>query len=157
MMEQNLVGLLRQNKLIITTAESCTAGLVASRIVSVPGASAVFKEGYITYSDEVKHRVLKVKSETLKKYFAVSPETAAEMAVGAAAAASADVAVSVTGVAGPDTEDGKPVGLVYIGCFYNGNVSVCEYNFSGSRDSIRNAAADEAINYVFKIMSAKGL
>lgn len=152
MMEQELVALLKEKQLVITTAESCTGGMIASRIVSVPGASAVFKEGYITYSDEVKSRVLGVKKSTLEKYFAVSAETAGEMAAGAARIAKSDIAISVTGVAGPDTEDGKPVGLVYIGCSYKGKTSVGEYNFTGTRADIRNAAADEALKFAADII-----
>ena len=91
--------------------------MISSRIVNVPGASAVLKQAYVTYCDEAKHTVLGVKKETLEKYYAVSSQTACEMAEGGAKAAGADVCVSVTGVAGPDTEDGKPVGCVFIGCF----------------------------------------
>ena len=152
MIEQELVSLLKDKQLVITTAESCTGGMIASRIVSVPGASAVFKEGYITYSDEVKSRVLGVKKSTLEQYFAVSAETAGEMAEGAAKIANADIAISVTGVAGPDKEDGKPVGLVYIGCSYKGRISVREYNFTGERADIRNAATDEALKFAADII-----
>lgn len=147
--EQKVVELLKKRKMLITTAESCTAGLVASAIVNVAGASSVFKQGYITYSDNAKHELLGVKEQTLKKYFAVSKETAFEMAKGGADAAAADVCVAVTGVAGPDTEDGKPVGLVYIGCCVNGCVTVKKFTFDGDRAKIRNQAAYEALNLVY--------
>ena len=124
LLEKHVVDVLKEKKLTITTAESCTGGMISSRIVNVPGASAVLKQAYVTYCDEAKHTVLGVKKETLEKYYAVSSQTACEMAEGGAKAAGADVCVSVTGVAGPDTEDGKPVGCVFIGCFYNGNVTV---------------------------------
>ena len=91
--------------------------MISSRIVNVPGASAVLKQAYVTYCDEAKHTVLGVKKETLEKYYAVSSQTACEMAEGGAKAAGADVCVSVTGVAGPDTEDGKPVGCVLSAVF----------------------------------------
>ena len=115
LLEKHVVDVLKEKKLTITTAESCTGGMISSRIVNVPGASAVLKQAYVTYCDEAKHTVLGVKKETLEKYYAVSSQTACEMAEGGAKAAGADVCVSVTGVAGPDTEDGKPVGCVFIG------------------------------------------
>ena len=86
----------------LTTAESCTAGLLAGRIMNVPGASGVYREGYITYSNEAKEKLLGVRHETLQAHGAVSPETAREMAEGAAAHAEAQAALSVTGIAGPD-------------------------------------------------------
>ena len=105
LLEKHVVDVLKEKKLTITTAESCTGGMISSRIVNVPGASAVLKQAYVTYCDEAKHTVLGVKKETLEKYYAVSSQTACEMAEGGAKAAGADVCVSVTGVAGPDTED----------------------------------------------------
>lgn len=113
--EEKVVGLLKCNKMILTTAESCTGGMIASTIVNVSGASNVFHQGYITYCDDAKNSILKVRKEILDKYKAVSPQVACEMALGALEVSGADVAVSVTGVAGPSMEDGKPVGLVYIG------------------------------------------
>lgn len=112
----------------------------------------MLKQAYVTYCDEAKHTVLGVKKETLEKYYAVSSQTACEMAEGGAKAAGADVCVSVTGVAGPDTEDGKPVGCVFIGCFYNGNVTVKEYSFKGNRMEIRSQAADEALKLVLNVV-----
>lgn len=130
----------------LATAESCTGGMVAARIVSVPGASEVFGYGYITYSNEAKHRVLQVSEQTLAGYTAVSRETAEEMAAGCAKNAQADLALSVTGLAGPGggTAD-KPVGLVYIGCCYRGDVTVKEYRFDGDRQQIREDAACAAL------------
>lgn len=144
-LEQSLVSLLRQKKLVITTAESCTGGMVGAAIVNVPGASAVFQEGYITYSDEAKKKMLGVRQETLQRFTAVSAETAAEMAQGGARQANADVCIAVTGVAGPDPEDGRPVGLVYIGCCYRGRVSVEECHFEGTRQDIRKQACRRAL------------
>ena len=113
--EEKVVKKLNEKNMLLTTAESCTAGMIASAIVNVSGASNVFHQGYITYCDEAKNSMLNVKKETLKLYTAVSPQTACEMALGALSISDADIAVSVTGVAGPSMEDGKPVGLVYIG------------------------------------------
>lgn len=145
-LEEAIVSLLSENKLTATTAESCTGGLLAGRLLNVSGASAVYKEGYITYSNDAKERLLGVKRETLMEHGAVSPQTAYEMAVGAAQAAGADAALSVTGIAGPDggTKE-KPVGLVYVGCCVRGNVRVEEFRFTGSRDKNRDYAVVRAL------------
>ena len=115
-------------------------------MLNVPGASAVYNEGYITYSNEAKEKLLGVKHETLEKYGAVSPQTAEEMAAGAAKAAGADAALSVTGIAGPDggTKE-KPVGLVYVGCCVNGKVRTEEFRFTGNREKNRDYAVVRAL------------
>ena len=120
-LEEQIVKKLQEKGYTITTAESCTGGLLAGRILNVSGASEVYMEGYITYANEAKERILGVKHETLETYGAVSKETAEEMAIGAARAAKADVALSTTGIAGPGggTVE-KPVGLIWISCFLNG-------------------------------------
>ncbi|MDO4474098.1 MAG: CinA family protein [Eubacteriales bacterium] len=145
-LEEAVVSLLKEKNLTVTTAESCTAGLVAARIMNVAGASYVYSEGYITYSDDAKRKLLGVRKETLEKYTAVSEETALEMAAGAAKSAGADAAISVTGIAGPGggTEE-KPVGLIYIGCFLRGEMTVKECHFEGDRMENRTAAAGEAL------------
>ena len=148
--ENIVVEELKSKKMIITTAESCTGGMIASRIVNVPGASAVFKQGYITYCDEAKISILGVKADTLEKYHAVSRETAAQMAEGGARAAGAEACIAVTGVAGPDKEDGMPVGLVYIGLFIYDKTYVKEFHFSGSRTEIRNQACEEALKLILE-------
>ena len=117
--EEKVVKQLNTKHMLLTTAESCTGGMVASSIVNVSGASNVFHQGYITYCDEAKNSILNVPAEILDEYKAVSPQVACKMALGALSIAAADIAVSVTGVAGPSTEDGKPVGLVYIGVASN--------------------------------------
>lgn len=140
-LEDKIVILLKSKQYTITTAESCTGGLLAGRILNVAGASAIFNEGYITYSNEAKMRLLGVSPTTLEKLGAVSSQTALEMAEGVAEAAKAKVALSVTGIAGPDggTEE-KPVGLVYIGCYINGKTTVKECRFSGTREQNREAS-----------------
>ena len=148
--ENVVVEELKSKKMIITTAESCTGGMIASRIVNVPGASAVFKQGYITYCDEAKISILGVKADTLEKYHAVSRETAAQMAEGGARAAGADACIAVTGVAGPDKADGMPVGLVYIGLFIYDKTYVKEFHFSGSRTEIRTQACEEALKLILE-------
>ena len=145
-LEQALAELLIQNKFTMTAAESCTGGMIAARMVNVPGVSEVFKAGFVTYANEAKAQFVGVKEETLQTYGAVSSQTAEEMARGAAKAVSADVSVAVTGIAGPDggTEE-KPVGLVYIGCYVCGRVWVREYHFSGNRMKIRESVTAAAL------------
>lgn len=145
-LEAAVVSLLEERGMMLTTAESCTGGLLAGRIMNVPGVSNVYQEGHITYSNEAKEKILGVKHGILATYGAVSPQTAAEMAAGAAAAAGASAALSVTGIAGPGggTRE-KPVGLVYIGCQVDGRVRVEEYHFTGSREKNREFAVVNAL------------
>ena len=145
-LEESIAKLLIANRLTVTTAESCTGGLLAGRLVNVSGVSEVFKEGYITYSNEAKEKLLGVEKETLAQFGAVSPQTAEEMARGCAAAAGADIGIGITGVAGPDggTEE-KPVGLVYIGCCCRGRVMVEEFRFNGNRSKVRQSAVAYAL------------
>ncbi len=148
-LEMTLVRLLKKHELTVAAAESCTGGLVASRIVNVSGASDVFKEGFVTYSNKAKRKHLDVSKGTLKKYGAVSSQTAREMAIGGAFATDSDVCVSVTGIAGPDggTEE-KPVGLVYMACCFKDKVTVEKYQFKGNRDKVREHAAVRALDLV---------
>ena len=145
-LEKAVADLLQANELTVACAESCTGGLLAARLVNVPGISDVFKTSVVTYSNKAKKRLLGVKKSTLQKHGAVSQETAEEMAKGAAAQLKADVAVAVTGIAGPDggTEE-KPVGLVYIGCHVKGKTTVKKYQFSGNRNRVREAAVSAAL------------
>ena len=145
-LEEDLVKMLEKRHMTLTTAESCTAGLLAGRIMNVPGASGVYREGYITYSNEAKEKLLGVRHETLQAHGAVSSETAREMAEGAAAHAEAQAALSVTGIAGPDggTKE-KPVGLVYIGCCVGGQTRTVMYHFTGNRAKNREYAVVNAL------------
>lgn len=147
--EQVVSKMLVEKKLKIATAESCTGGMIASRLISYPGISEVFLEGAVTYSNEAKVRTLNVKQETLDEFGAVSEETAKEMARGIANRAGADISVVTTGIAGPGggTED-KPVGLVYIGVFFNGKVSTYRYVFNGDRNKVRLRATITALDLV---------
>lgn len=149
-LEEKIVQQLLDKGYTITTAESCTGGLLAGRILNVSGASAVYNEGHITYSNEAKERLLGVKRTTLEAYGAVSKQTAAEMARGAALAANANVGLSTTGIAGPTggTPE-KSVGLVYVGCYYNGEVTVEECHFKGNREENRNAAVEAALKLLW--------
>ncbi len=148
-LEETIVSLLEERHMTVTTAESCTGGLLAGRLLNVPGASHVYREGFITYADEAKEQILGVPKEILETAGAVSEETAARMAEGAAKAAKADAALSVTGLAGPGggTEE-KPVGLVYIGCQVGDAVHVREYHFTGNREKIREYAVVRALTFL---------
>lgn len=127
-LEAQVVRLLAQHRFTVTTAESCTGGLIAGTLINVAGASDVLNEGYVTYSNEAKQRLLGVREDTLRQFGAVSEETAREMAVGAALAAKADVALSSTGIAGPGGgTPQKPVGLVFVGCYVQGKVRIREF------------------------------
>lgn len=145
-LEMAVAELLKEHNLTVTTAESCTGGLLAGRLVNVPGISDNFKEGYITYSNEAKEKLLGVSHETLEQFGAVSKETVVEMAIGGAKSAGADLCVSVSGIAGPDggTEE-KPVGLVYICCYYKGNTYIQRNLYTGKRSKIREYSVVSAL------------
>ena len=155
-LERAVVELLSKNRLSITAAESCTGGLVCGKIVNVAGASEVFRGGYITYSNKQKRNVIGVKKSTLEKYGAVSEQVAAEMAKGVLEVSKADVAISTTGIAGPGggTPE-KPVGLVYIGCAVKNKVYVEKFNFSGSRNKVRESTVVAALSMVRKYVSSE--
>ncbi|MBP3735821.1 MAG: CinA family protein [Lachnospiraceae bacterium] len=156
--EQILAGagkaqeLLKERGETLTTAESCTGGMLAAYVTSVPGASAVYPGGFVTYSAGQKAAMLGIPEEDLAAWGIVSKETAAAMAAGAAGKTGADAALSVTGNAGPDRLEDKPVGLVYIGCAYRGNVCAREYHFSGSRQEIRLLTAEAAFRLLLECM-----
>ncbi len=148
--EEMVVAKLKEMGLQVTCAESCTGGMIASTLVNVAGVSDVFRESYVTYANDSKHRLLGVEEEILREYGAVSRQVAEQMARGAARAAAADAAIAVTGVAGPDggTRE-KPVGLVYIGCFLNGKIVVTENHFQGSRREIRKQTTQAAFTLLY--------
>ena len=157
-MEEELVEILTKKQYEITTAESCTGGLVAATIVNVSGASEVFQAGFVTYANEAKEKELGVKSETLQTYGAVSEKTAKEMAIGCAAHAKAQVGISTTGIAGPGGGTAeKPVGLVYIGCAVRSNVYVEKNVFSGDRQQVRRQAADRAIGFALECIKKESV
>lgn len=143
---ENLVEILKTAGLVCATAESCTGGGVGAAITAVAGSSEVFAGGVISYSNEVKRNVLGVESATLEKFGAVSSQTAAEMAVGARNLLKVDLAVSLTGIAGPSggTEE-KPVGLVWFAIANKDGVRTEKAIFPGNREEVRNAAVLHAI------------
>ena len=141
-----LVALLNARGIVCATAESCTGGGVGAAITSVPGSSSVFAGGVISYANEVKRDVLGVPEEVLASKGAVSPECAAAMAEGARRLLKADVAVSLTGIAGPDGGSAeKPVGLVWFGLSTAEGVRTERAIFAGDRAQVRAAAVDHAL------------
>ena len=145
-LEASVMQLLDENRLTLATAESLTGGMAISRLINVPGASEVIKMGFVTYSNKSKRKYLGVKRSTLEKSGAVSEQCAREMVKGCAAAAKADAAISLTGIAGPDGgTDEKPVGLTYIGVSVLGKIKVKKYLFSGEREKIRESATASAL------------
>ena len=133
----------------VTTAESCTGGLVASTIVDVPGASSVLDEAYVTYANRSKTRLVGVSEEILRENGAVSEECAGAMALGALRSSGADWAVSTTGIAGPDGGTAeKPVGLVYMAVAHAGEAEVFRHQFRGNRPWIRTLAAQSALDHL---------
>ena len=141
---------LGEKPLTISTAESCTGGMIASKLIEVPGISTNFIEGIVSYSNEAKIKRLKVKKETLEKYGAVSEEVAREMLAGL----KTDIGISTTGIAGPDggTKD-KPVGLVYIGIKVKDEVKIFRRELKGDRNKIRQRAMMHALYNLLKILS----
>ncbi len=137
----------RRAGLRIVTAESCTGGLVAARLTDIAGASDVVERGFVTYSNEAKAEMLGVPTALLAQYGAVSAQVARSMAEGALAHARADVAVAVTGIAGPaGATAGKPVGLIYLAVARRGrDTKVERQQFGGDRQAVRDAATERAL------------
>ncbi len=142
---QCVFSMLKERNMTVSFAESCTGGLLAAKLTDFAGASAVLAESYVTYHNAAKAKILGVNELLLKEKGAVSREVCAAMAEGLSRISGADIALSITGVAGPDTDEkGNPVGLVYIGLCANGQTVVHELHFAGSRERIRNRAAMNA-------------
>lgn len=144
---EEVVHALKEKDYRVSTAESCTGGMMASEIVGVPGASDVLEGAFVTYSNRMKHKLVHVPDGMLRKYTEVSPQVAAAMAKGAAKRTGAQCGLSATGVAGPDggTEE-KPVGLVYIGCYVCGETLVRKCLFRGDREEIRKKSVCTAFS-----------
>jgi nicotinamide-nucleotide amidase len=152
--EELVLALCRERGLSLGTAESCTGGMVAQRLTSVPGASDVFAGAVVAYSDELKRRELGVPGDVLERHGAVSAETAAAMARGARERLGVDVAVSVTGIAGPGggTPE-KPVGLVYMHAEGPDAEVARDFNVPGDRESIRRRSAAMALHLVRRLLT----
>lgn len=154
-LSQQIGQRLTETKRWLTCAESCTGGLIAGSITDVPGSSAYFDRGFVTYSNQSKHDLLGVKCQTLSQWGAVSEPTVREMAIGALKMAEADIAVSVSGIAGPDGgAPNKPVGTVWFGwASGDGRVMVSKKIFLGNRLQVRQ----QAVNYALLVILEKFL
>lgn len=158
MLDQKLIELVKQIKSLtkgrfISTAESCTGGLVSSYLTSISGSSDYFATGIVSYSNAAKMKLLNVSSKTLDEFGAVSEEVAKEMAVGSLKVAGSDIAVSVTGVAGPGGgTKNKPVGMVCFGVTDNDKVISVTHYFSGTRVEIRQQSCEVCLRLILDIL-----
>lgn len=151
-----LVAALKQQNLTITTAESLTGGRIASAITAVPGSSAVFPGGVVSYCNRVKHQVLGVPAEDLERFGAVSEPVAKAMAKGAAALMGTDLALSATGIAGPDGDGSEnPVGTVYLGFYDRGEVLYERHIFSGDRGEVQRQSVERALNWALERLTER--
>lgn len=152
MSAHELVEILIEKKLTLSVAESLTAGLLASKIAEVSGVSKVFKGGVVAYQNQIKSDVLGLRQETLEKYGAVSQETVIEMAAGVGKKFNTSVAIATSGIAGPNPAEGKPVGLVFIGVWADGETWVEHLQLTGGREMIRQATCGLAIEFALEIL-----
>jgi nicotinamide-nucleotide amidase len=130
----------------LATAESLTGGLLAAAITSVPGSSVCFRGGVVAYATDVKHRLLDVPADVLHEHGAVSAQTAVAMAAGARTGLSGTYGAATTGVAGPDAQEGKPVGLVHVAVTGPGGNSARTHRFAGDRAAVRSAAVEAVLS-----------
>ncbi len=138
----------------LVTAESCTGGGIGGALTAIPGSSEVYKGGVICYSNWVKERVLGVDSGLLQQFGAVSRPVALEMAAGVRSLLQADIAVSVTGLAGPGGDEfGNPVGTVFIGCVDAKHSAAREFHFEGDREAVRRQATEEALRLILDMVT----
>lgn len=152
-LEETVINVLKKRHLTITTAESCTGGLISGRLVNVAGASEVFGRSFVTYSNEAKEEELGVKHKTLEEHGAVSKQTVKQMAKGAAKHAKTDIAIAVTGIAGPDGGTPEnPVGTVYIGIYYNDKVYWQECHFQGNRAKVRELTVVNSLQFLLNVL-----
>jgi len=151
---KQLIDILRQKQITLSTAESCTGGLIAKLITDVPGSSEIYLGGVISYSNEMKKKWLGVKSVTLQKFGAVSEQTVLEMLNGIIRATTSDLAVAVSGIAGPNggTKE-KPVGTVFIGIGFKDRRLVQKFLFPGSRDQVRASCANQILIMIHNIIN----
>lgn len=148
-----ITSYLIKNNITLSTAESCTGGLLSSKITSKAGISQIFLGGVVSYSNASKENILKVNKESLMEYGAVSKEVAKEMAIGCSRLFKTDIAISITGIAGPSGGSlDKPVGLVYIGIKYRDEILIKKCNFKGSRDSIRESTVQKVMELLANLI-----
>jgi PncC family amidohydrolase len=161
MLDEELIKLAAQIKIkalqkayIISTAESCTGGLVSGYLTSIPGSSAYFNTGVVSYANEAKIKLLKVPEEILTKFGAVSIQTAQQMAIGVQNLSNSNISISVTGIAGPDGgSNQKPIGTVCFGLSVNQEVTTYIYHFSGDRNEIRLLATKQALLLILEALA----
>jgi nicotinamide-nucleotide amidase len=155
---ENASVLLRSKKLKLVTAESCTGGMISAAFTELSGSSDIFDRGFVTYSNEAKIAMLGVLPSTIETYGAVSEQTALEMVKGALKNSLADVATSVTGIAGPTggTPE-KPVGLVYIGIANKQETKVFKYIFIGNRSEVRTQTVEAALHHLAEFINPSPL
>jgi nicotinamide-nucleotide amidase len=153
-LEAVILSLLKQKKLTLAVAESCTGGLLAKRITDVPGSSEAFLGGVVSYSNESKNRLLSVPHQLLDSCGAVSREVAKSMAVGALQTLGANLALAITGVAGPaEDERHNPVGLVYVALASSENVWSCAFHLGSDRSRIRTRAVSHALDMLRRYLA----
>jgi nicotinamide-nucleotide amidase len=155
-LEEKVVKTLNEKGLMLATAESCTGGLIAKRITDVSGSSAMFNCGIVSYSNDIKEKVLGVKHETLETYGAVSEQTVREMVQGVLKVSNADIAVAVSGIAGPNSDNTKkPVGLIYLAVSDKKDIKIVKLNNTFT-DDIRNknriSASDNALEMILQMV-----
>lgn len=155
MSAQTLLNLAQPRGIVIATAESCTGGMVAAAITDIPGSSAIFDRGFVTYTNAAKTQMLGVQTETLDAYGAVSEQVAAQMATGAVTASDATLAVSITGIAGPGGSEHKPEGRVCFGLCFDDKTYAETIEFGPlGRDKVRAAARDHALSLLISAMES---
>ncbi len=155
MLEGQIGQFLRERKLILSTSESCTGGLVSSRLIDVAGSSDYITLNFVTYANEAKERILGVQHETLIKHGAVSEECVIEMAKGTLKAAHADIALCTSGVAGPGASENKPAGTMWISVAIGENVYTKKVELSPEipRIEMKQRFADEALKFLWDMLS----
>ncbi|PHQ81481.1 MAG: hypothetical protein COB69_04195 [Phycisphaera sp.] len=156
--DEAVVELLIEQGTTLATVESCTGGMIGERLTAIPGSSAAYLGGFVTYSNEMKTRLVGVQQRTLKAHGAVSEETCTEMAIGGLERTGADYAISVTGIAGPagGTPD-KPIGTVWIGvAALDGKRDIRRFRFTGDRDQIRQHSATTAMAMLWGMLAKRG-
>ncbi|MGH1398666.1 MAG: CinA family protein [Alphaproteobacteria bacterium] len=152
---KELSAALRTRRIMLSTAESCTGGMIATAITEIAGSSSLFDRGFVTYSNEAKMEMLGVPAAIINTHGAVSKECAAAMAQGALQNSHADIAVSVTGIAGPDGGSAdKPLGTIYIGVAKTGHDTITRhYAFDGTRNDIRKQTCEAALNILLQSLA----
>ena len=156
-LEKNIAEILKEHSLVISVAESCTGGLLSSRLTDISGSSEYIRVNFVTYSNESKKALLDVKDETLRIYGAVSEQCAREMAQGLLQLTKSDIVICTTGVAGPTGSERKPVGLMYAACGFDGKITVKEFNLNKnySRKNMKFMFSEEALKFVLETIQDK--